>query len=253
METLFGQQFPPGMKLNKALRGHSYATLEREAAKFRAALQYDSVSPIDGLDLWNRIPVHLQIVLDGRTYRVDVGVEDLPRTAQASYDPDREQYELVLSPLAYALLENGNPKGNFDLDHECAHIWLHARLLQKRRKLDRKSLEELLVELKYPHRYGRDVEWQANAMAAAVLMPATGIRMIEEAVSPSDLFGRASLSDAIAQNFKVSSQSAGYRWDCYVERKRELLKATEVAARKAKGESIHSTPWKDWDFGDGAA
>ena len=59
-------------------------------------------------------------------------------------------------------------------------------------------------EKEYPRYF--DSEWQANAFAAALLMPAVGVRALEEK------FGYLS-DDLIADHFHVSLEAAGYRID----------------------------------------
>ena len=53
------------------------------------------------------------------------------------------------------------------------HVWLHARLMQRLKRSEiylTKAYRER--ELKFPHRQAWDCEWQANAGAAAVILPA---------------------------------------------------------------------------------
>jgi len=60
-----------------------------------------------------------------------------------------------------------------------------------------------------------DTEWQANAFASALLMPASAIFALERrsgSLSPVD----------IAEHFRVSEEAAGYRLDLYTTREPRL-------------------------------
>ena len=64
------------------------------------------------------------------------------------------------------------------------------------------------------HEVFRDTEWQANAFASALLMPARGLLALEQKYD--------GLSPVIAsENFRVSAQAASYRLDMYNARKQQ--------------------------------
>ena len=66
------------------------------------------------------------------------------------------------------------------------------------------------------HKIYRDTEWQANAFASALLMPASGLLALEQECSefcPSD----------IVKHFCVSIEAANYRFELYNKRKRQLV------------------------------
>jgi Zn-dependent peptidase ImmA (M78 family) len=66
------------------------------------------------------------------------------------------------------------------------------------------------------HKPYEDTEWQANAFAGSLLMPASGMATLEEQ--------NGHLSTAMVSSvFKVSSEAAGYRLRLFNERRGELL------------------------------
>jgi len=67
------------------------------------------------------------------------------------------------------------------------------------------------------HKPFQDTEWQANAFASALLMPAHGIAAIERDYGILN-------ADLIVEQFKVSREAAGYRLNTFRERKEDLLR-----------------------------
>ena len=124
------------------------------------------------------------------------GVEDLNGDLLGQMSPSGEVF---LSPQTYAGVLDGSPRARFTTAHECGHAVLHFSQLKSKltdggMRLYRRS--ELPAY--------RDPEWQANAFAAAILMPAVAVRRLVENVP-----GNREL--AIARYFEVSQESAGIR------------------------------------------
>ena len=67
------------------------------------------------------------------------------------------------------------------------------------------------------HRPFRDTEWQANAFASALLMPAQGLIALERE------HGALTVVE-IADRFGVSHEAAGYRLDLFAKRRGELTR-----------------------------
>ena len=66
------------------------------------------------------------------------------------------------------------------------------------------------------HEAYQDTEWQANAFAGALLMPARGLLILDQE--------HGELSTAlVTEHFRVSAEAAGYRLELYNNRKKELL------------------------------
>ena len=66
------------------------------------------------------------------------------------------------------------------------------------------------------HKPYEDTEWQANAFASSLLMPARGLAALEER------YGQLS-AVMISDKFKVSYETAGYRLTLFNQRRGELL------------------------------
>ena len=67
------------------------------------------------------------------------------------------------------------------------------------------------------HRACDDTEWQANAFASALLMPAPGVAALER-----ENGGLLTVS-MIVERFRVSREAANYRLDLFTARRLELL------------------------------
>ena len=201
----------------RADRGYSYAELEVIAADVRKQLGYEPSDPIDTLWLFDGLDLRLQdktglsIPIRGSVIELD-GSE-----GYAKYDDDRRVVEILASPETYEWLEQGHPRGGFFVAHELGHCFLHTDQLVRLAQMHKAQQAAL-------HRGGEDVrhqtymdtEWQANAFASALLMPAQGLLILEQEHGP--------LSPApVVERFQVSSQAAGYRLDLFNDRREQLL------------------------------
>jgi Zn-dependent peptidase ImmA (M78 family) len=234
----------------RAARGHSYATLEREAMNFRQSIQVDPILPVDGLKLYDQIPDRLRAIVNGVAYPVRFRISGLVdgKEAEAQYAADARHYLITLTEDTYLQLEKRQPRAKLSLTHEWAHIQLHAPLLLKLGTLPFHSRWELYKPKRVPHTSARDTEWQANSLATAILMPAVGIRAIESAIP---VYRHHTLPDRIQRHFGVSAEAAQYRWKDYFCHRSELLdvapeKVPTEAPRRVL-ESKHDSIWADWD------
>ena len=116
-----------------------------------------------------------------------------------------------------ARLEQDYPRGGYFVAHELGHCLLHTDQLVRLAQMPAAQQAAF-------HRGGqvvahavyRDTEWQANAFASAILMPARGLLVLEQRHSglrPTD----------VAQHFHVSVEAASYRLELYNKRKRQLI------------------------------
>ena len=201
----------------RADRGYSYRKLEMVAADVRVRLDYPPTEAInslllfDGLDFeaWDGtgrdIPIHGSVIeLNGSE-------------GFAKYDSDRRVIEILASPETYNWLETGHPRGGFFVAHELGHCLLHTDQLVRLAKMPKAKQAALhRGGEKVGHAAYQDTEWQANAFAGALLMPARGLMILEQE--------HGELSPAtIVEHFHVSAEAAGYRLDLYNDRKMELL------------------------------
>ena len=201
----------------RADRGYSYERLEKIAAYVRDRLGHSSTEAIntlllfDGLDIEVRDGTGQDIPLHGSVIEIN-GSE-----GYAKYDRDRCVIEILASPETYDWLEKGHPRGGFFVAHELGHCLLHTdqlvRLAQMP-KVQQAALHRGGQEV--GHKTYQDTEWQANAFAGALLMPAQGLLILEQEhgeLSP----------DTITEHFQVSAEAAGYRLELYNDRKEQLL------------------------------
>ena len=201
----------------RADRGYSYQQLENVAAYVRDRLNCSPTEAIDTLLLFDGHEIKVQDGT-GRNIPIRGGVIDLNDSeGYARYDRRRRVIEILASPETYDWLEKGHPRGGFFVAHELGHCLLHTdqlvRLAQMP-KTQQAALQRGGQEV--AHETYRDTEWQANAFASALLMPARGILTLEQKYSD--------LSPAMmATHFHVSTEAATYRLELYDRRKKELL------------------------------
>ena len=198
-------------------RGYSYRDLEQIAAYVRDRLKcppneaFNTLLLFDGLDIEVRDRTGQDIPIRGSVIELN-GSEGYTK-----YDRNRCVIEILASPETYDWLESGYARGGFFVAHELGHCLLHTdqlvRLAQMP-KVQQAALHRGGQEV--AHETYRDTEWQANAFAGALLMPARGLLILEQ--------NHGELSPAIiADHFHVSAQAAGYRLELYNDRKEKLL------------------------------
>ena len=203
----------------RADRAYSYQALEKIATHVRDRLHYSPTEAINTL-----------LLFDGLDMTVHAGTgQDIPIRGSvielndsegfAKYDSNRQIIEILASAETYDWLERGYPRGGYFVAHELGHCVLHTNQLVRLAQMPKTEQEAL-------HRGGqvaghetyRDTEWQANAFASALLMPARGLMALEQeyvALSPV----------IVAEHFRVSAQAANYRLNLYNVRKQKLLQS----------------------------
>ena len=197
--------------------GYSYRELEKAAAHVRDSLDYSPTEAINTLLLFDGLDIEVQ---DGTGQDIPIRgavIELNGSEGFAKYDGDRHVIEILASPQTYDWLETGHPRGGFFVAHELGHCLLHTDQLVRLAQMPKAKQAAL-------HRGGeevghetyRDTEWQANAFASALLMPAQGLLILEQEhgeLSP----------DIVVEHFHVSAEAAGYRLELYNDRKKQLL------------------------------
>ena len=201
----------------RADRGYSHRKLERVAAYVRGQLKLSPTAAIhmlllfDGLDIIVRYGSGQDIPLRGKV----IEVED--SEGFTKYDSDRGIIEILASAETYDWLEQGYPRGGYFVAHELGHCLLHTNQLVRLAQMPPTQQAAFHRHGKViAHEFYRDTEWQANAFASALLMPARGLLALEQKcgeLCPTE----------IAEHFRVSVEAASYRLDLYNNRKRELL------------------------------
>jgi Zn-dependent peptidase ImmA (M78 family) len=133
----------------------------------------------------------------------------------ARYDRSQNVLEILASESTYHWLEIGNPRATYFVAHELGHCILHTDQLVRLAQMPTQQ-QKAFHRGRADHSPCEDTEWQANAFASALLMPACGIRALEEENS-------CLTAPLITAIFAVSQEAAGYRLDLYNKRRNELL------------------------------
>ena len=206
-----------GLSGVRADRGYSYQRLEKIATYVRNQLSCSPTEALNALRLFDCLDITVRD-RTGQEFPVRGGVIELNDSEGFSkYDSGRRMIEILASPKTYDWLTKGYPRGSYFVAHELGHCLLHTDQLVRLAQMPKAQQAAL-------HRGGQvvahetyqDTEWQANAFASALLMPALGLLALEqkcEELSPT----------IIAEHFRVSDQAASYRLDLYNARKGQLL------------------------------
>ena len=206
-----------GLSGVRADRGYSYRKLEKIAAYIRDRLGYSPTEAINTLLLFDGLDMEVRDGT-GRDIPIHGSVIELNDSEGfAKYDSDRCVIEILASPETYDWLEKGHPRGGFFVAHELGHCLLHTNQLVRLAQMPKSQQAALHRGVQeVAHEAYRDTEWQANAFAGALLMPARGLEILEQE--------HGELSPAIiVEHFHVSDEAAGYRLELYNDRKKELL------------------------------
>ncbi len=209
---------PKGLLGVRADRGYSYKDLERVAAYVRKQLEFSPADAIDALDLFEGLDDIAVQDRRGQVIPLRASVSAIEDSEGfARYDSDRQVIEVLSSSRTYRWLEEGYPRAGYFLTHELGHCVLHTDQLVRLAQMPAAQQAAF-------HRGGEvavhetycDTEWQANAFASALLMPACGLLALEHEyieLGPSE----------VAAHFHVSTEAASYRLELYRQRKPELL------------------------------
>jgi len=207
-----------GLSGVRADRGYSYLNLERFAAHVREQLKFLPTAAIDPLRLFEGLDDISVRDGTGRVIPLRGNVINLEDSEGfTKYDGDRGIIDVLASAQTYEWLEQEYPRAGYFVAHELGHCLLHTDQLVRLARMP--TAEQAAF-----HRGGqvtkheayRDTEWQANAFASALLMPARGLLGLEQkysGLSPID----------IAEHYRVSTEAAGYRLELYSKRRIQLI------------------------------
>ncbi|MCW5888938.1 MAG: ImmA/IrrE family metallo-endopeptidase [bacterium] len=191
------------------------------AARFARSVILKGVSPTQqfpDVRAFERLDDHY-IKASGRPVRLDYAVNPLPPgvEALAVYDEGRDRLLVAVSPETYRGLQAGYPRARFCLCHEIGHACLHGEQLVRLGRIPHQRAVSMLRGKAEHPRY-RDTEWQANAFAGALLMPAVGLAELESA-------GGVLTASRLQRVYGVSAHAAQIRLQVFTQRRRELLAA----------------------------
>lgn len=195
----------------------SYRGLEKRAGCTREQLGLSPDEPIAALQFFEGLDDITIERMRGNPIPLRHGVISLEGSeGYTKYDSDRDMIEVLASEETYARLEQSHPRATYFVAHEFGHCLLHTEQLVRLAHMpamQRAGFHRGRGE----HKPYEDTEWQANAFASALLMPAVGLYALEREL------GLLTVEEVTAQ-FGVSNEAAGYRIELYRARRAELLR-----------------------------
>lgn len=208
--------------MNKGLSGvradqkRSYRSLEKYACHVREHLKLAPLDALNALQLFENLDEISITIKDGSEIPFRSGVVALEDSeGYARYDRSKNIIEMLASEQTYEWLESGNPRAAYFVAHELGHCVLHTDQLVRLAKMPT-LMQAAYHRGRTDHQPCEDTEWQANAFASALLMPALGIQALEESHHSIN-------TPLIAMQFQVSLEAARYRLDLYQDRRDQLL------------------------------
>lgn len=194
----------------------SYSKLERLAAYVRQQLKFPSDQAIDPLELFEDLHEITIKRANGKEIPLRSGVIVLEDSeGYTRYDQESGAIEILAAETTYRRLEERHPRAAYFVAHELGHCLLHTDQLIRLAQLPTNQQAAFHRGLE-GHKIYEDTEWQANAFASALLMPAGGMAALERDCGQIT-------AEMIANQFGVSQEAAGYRLHLYASRKNELL------------------------------
>ena len=193
----------------------SYRSLEQVAAYVRQRLKLSPEEAIKPLQLFESLDDIRIEPASGNAVPLWHGVIALDDSeGYTRYDSERGLIEVLASEQTYEWLEQGHSRATFFVPHELGHCLLHTEQLIRLAQMPTRQLTALYRGTA-EHRAFEDTEWQANAFACALLMPAGGLVALEQEC-------RQLTSFDIAERYGVSIEAASYRLDNFTKRRAEL-------------------------------
>jgi hypothetical protein len=208
-----GLEFTAERRVFRAFNKMSYALIERTARKAREYLlgSIGDTHRVNAMKVFEGLG-RARISANGDSIPVTYHVEDLPGTveAQSRFEPETGEIVVALDPHTYDDVRRDNSRARFTVLHEVGHALLHYR-------------ELISLALGF-QRHGDDTdcaicenaEWQAEAFAAAFLVPAAGLDSIEKR------YGTL-YPGLVSITFGVSDAAAKTRLRVFGKKRRELL------------------------------
>lgn len=209
-----------GVRGFEADREYYYWQLEKLASELRRELAPGMAftEALPGPELYDALDKET-VEADGREVILRTDTQVLPRgtLGETYYDRRNDRLMLVLSEDTYLGLESDDGRARFSFFHEIGHVALHPELLLRIAHIHREEAAlQRAMAAPYP-RY-RDTEFQANYMAAALLIPAIGL---EELSNGGTEF---LLASDVMRRFKVSRTTAEHRLENFYESRMNLLR-----------------------------
>lgn len=189
-------------------RKRSYADIETIAREWRTTLigGLPEIAAMPGRQVFeNHLkgkPVRSstgELPLDYSCSTLPWGVE-----GETRHDVERDCILICLSEDTYDGLQVERPRARFSLYHEIGHGVMHVDELIRLARIPHPVFTALMRASIPKHNAFEDTEWQANAFAAAILMPARGLARLEKLHGPLQ-------PSMIAEGYRVSLPAATRR------------------------------------------
>ena len=196
-------------------QSYSYVALERIARSVRGKLGYDPGAAIDASALFDDL-IDYKVAIQSKPVPITTGVAGISSEGLTWYDPEHDRMEILVSDDTYYGLIAGKPRAAYCFSHEIGHALLHAGQLYRISQLEEPAAAFQRGVAK--HAAYMDTEWQANAFASALLMPAHGLAALERELGDLQ-------AEDIARRFGTSLEAATYRLELFAERRTRLTLA----------------------------
>ncbi len=203
----------------RADRPYSYRKLEKVAAYVRKQLGMspdEKIEPLKFFEGLDEIRIHRR---SGEPLPLRYGVISIEDSeGYTKYDREQGMIEVLASEETYNRLARGHPRSTYFVAHELGHCVLHTEQLVRLAQMPARQLAGFHRNRGTgEHKPYEDTEWQANAFASALLMPAGGLFILERDS------GRLTVGK-VSERFGVSNEAAGYRIELYTNRRAELIR-----------------------------
>lgn len=186
----------------EADHGMSYGDAEALAARVRRSLNLPPSASLPGLALFESLDT-LSVTVRGKEIPFTYAVEEQELEGRTYFESRSGNIFVTVSNDTYYGLEVEAPRARFTLSHELGHPLCHPELLLRLAEIPHDKAALMRGQTTHP-KY-RDAEWQANAFAAALLMPADGLASLDSRQKLTSI--------EVEWAYGVSAQSASFRID----------------------------------------
>lgn len=184
----------------------SYASIEAVATGLRQKLNLEMLERFDALDFFEKQIGDMVIIDHGKEVKMVEAIDDCPQEGMTRWDTESQRLEIVLAQRTYNMLQENHVRARSTVAHETGHAVLHTAQIIRLAGMNLKSHVAFHRD-RDPHKAYLDTEWQANAFASSLLMPAEGVKSLVEEKN----FSTARL----VRVYGVSEESATYRLETY--------------------------------------
>lgn len=187
-------------------KARSYASIEAVAAGLRQKLNLEMLERFDALDFFEKQIDDIVIIDHGKEIKMVEAIDDCPQEGMTRWDTESQRLEIVLAQRTYDMLQENHVRARSTVAHETGHAVLHTAQIIRLAGMNLKSHVAFHRD-RNPHKAYLDTEWQANAFASSLLMPAEGVKLLVEEKNFS--------TTRLVCVYGVSEESATYRLETY--------------------------------------